>query len=1139
MMRRFTILAVAALAAVTTAFGQSAPKRQKAPQAKEKKMPELKKRIPLSEVTLNSNLLKKGKPQQAVRSLNAKSREAHRLQVRGAARNAAKARKASSGIIVDQPEGKYYDMVFSSWYYFSSLFGASMGQNSGAIGEVVEGTDGYIYIHNLITELDTEEGFWVKAEKLGGDTIVIHEQPIWDEDYYGTIYTHSIMKLKVEGNSLTYDPNDSDIKMIWKDGKLDTVDEFNTGENYQSVITAIDNEGYWCGAMNWDIHMWQQTDEAITQLPETSQTTEMVMKYLDEYGEQVARKVKVAIDGTNVFLQIDPEIDAWVMGTLEGDKAIFPSGQYLGKDLRNGSHAYLLMADANDQLIDQAVFTFDAANNTFTSASDLTVYLNCGKGDIYYISRFENPTIFFFVEVPATPQKPMIEGVEPYTAYPSYGTGYGYVTFYGPYFDAEGNYLDPDKMYYKVYVDDEVYTFQASEYPSDLEENTDIIPFLLNGYDFNTLDYEHQFYTYFQPAKNVGVQMIYTGGGETHESEIDWYEVETYLADGEEGVFAHVEDGAPNQELNDGEIALNLGFAESKDYAFGTANSTDETYDVAFHLKDPSLVGTQIVAINVPFFDTNNISGTKVWLSKALSVSNGKFAADVLTQDFEASKGFTKVVLNQPYTITEEGIYIGYTFTQATDPQATPVVLTAYTSDGGFIIHTDKVYKNGWFNMLGQFGDLALEAILKGDNIKAFAVSPEYTQDIYAQVNQESRVRMDVTNYGYKGAKNIDYTYEVAGLNGTGHIDLDPALEAAYGAFHTFSIPLPAIAQKGTYPLTIKVTKVNGEANAALADTDEAKVNVLTVMPKKRPVLEEYTGTWCGYCPRGYVALQKMNKLYPNDFIALSYHNDDPMEFTYYFPSDVQGFPDAWLDRVYETDAYCGDGAYGEWGFEKVWLDRCNEFGVADLSVTADWADESQNAIDIKTTATFPLAVENSPYILEYALVTDGLKGTGSDWAQSNYYSGAEGWPADMMKFIFGGEYVNGLVFDDVIIARESVQGSLPTAIAEDAVIGHAYQMFADEAINTSYEPIIQDKNKVRVVAMLVNSKTGEIVNAANVKVMPAGTGIKGTTEARTVDSVSYYDLSGRKVLVPSNGIYLQSIRYKDGTTLTKKVLMK
>lgn len=1136
MMRKITILAVAALAAVSTAFGQQAPIRKKAPQTIEKKVPE-KKRIPLSEVTINKDLLSAGnkKPQQAIRSIMAKSRDAHRMKAKGATK-VAKSRKADSGVIIDQPEGKYYDMVFSTWFYATSLWSSYMNQTSAYLGEVVEGNDGCIYIHNLITELTTEEGYWVKAEKLGGDTIVIHQQPIWEEDYQGDIYIHEIMKLVVVNGDLTI-PEDTDIKMIWKNGRLDTVDEFNTGEEYHSVISELDDAGYWYGCMNWDIHMWPQEDVAITQLPETGETTEMLMKYMDESGNFLARKVNITIDGKDVYLQLDTDNETWVKGTLDGDKVTFPTGQYLGKDYKNSSHDYFIVTDANDELVYQAEFTYDAANKTYTS-SDITIYVNVGKNKLYYIDRFEAPTIFVYNEKPATPQKPTIKYVEAYSAITSYGMGFGFIGFNGPYFDTEGNYLNPENLYYKLYVDDKLYTFQPNLY-TDLEEPTDNIPFLFNGNDFYTDKYNHEITLYIQPAKNIGVQLVYTGGGEVHESDICWNDVNSYLADGEEGVFPHVEDGSPNKELDDGEIALNLGFAESQNKAYGTALNDDETYDVTFHLKDPSLVGTQVVAINVPFYSIDEISNTKVWLSKSLSLADGQFTPDALVQDFVAGKGFTKVVLNQPYTITEDGIYIGYTFTQAADPFATPVVLTGYTSDGGFIIHTDKVFQNGWFNKYEEYGDLALEVVLKGDKIKAFAVSPENAQDFFAQVDQESQMSVDITNYGYKGAKNIDYTYEVAGLSGTGHIDLDPALEAAYGAFHNFNIPLPAIAQKGAYPLTIKVTKVDGETNEALDNDVEATVNVFTVMPKKRPVLEEYTGTWCGYCPRGFVALQKMSKLYPDDFIALSYHNGDPMEFTTNFPSDVEGFPDAWLDRVHQTDAYCGDEEYAVWGIEKVWLDHCKDFGIADLNLTANWTDEKQNAIDINTIATFPLPINNSPYILEYALVADGLTGTGSKWAQSNYYSGAEGWPADMFKFTAGDDYVNGLVFNDVIVEREIVDEALPATIAEDAVIGHNYQMFADNALNTNYEPIIQDKNKVNIVVMLVNTLTGKIANAAKCRVMAAGTGINDAPTSHIIDTVSYYDLSGRKVLIPNGGVYIKAIRYKDGTTLNKKVLMK
>ena len=1136
-MRRFTILAVAALAAVTTAFAQPVPARQKVKKATAVKTPETRlQKVKLSEVSLKDVIKTNGQNKQQV--LCAKTNKSHEaiLAQRNAKRKVAKSRKAGSGIIIDQPEGKLYDEVYNHFFLASSLFGSYMGQNPGAIGEVVEGTDGCLYIHNIISSLQTDEGYWVKAEKVSGDQYVIHEQPIWEEDYYGTIYTHSIMKLNMDAEGNLALPDNTDIYITWKDGKLETTEEFN-GDNFTSIISAIDDSGYWCGSAVWDVHMTPQTDTAITELPEDAQVIPMVMKYTNEEGEMAATKVMAAFAGADVFVQLNSEL-GWAKGSLQDGKAVFYSGQFLGKDYGNNIQSYFLVADLDFNVLEKAEFDVDLTSNTFT-AGNIVALINAGKETVYYAEAFESPVIFMYIDNPGTPQKPEITEVSDYTPYPTYGEGYGYIGFSGSYFDANGNFLDYDQLYYKVYIDDKVYTFQPEIYSNDMEEPTQLVPFMYNGYDFVAQESSHYVYTYLQPVKNVGVQLVFTGGGETHESEIAWYEMDNYLVTGEEGVIAHVEDGAPNKKLNDGEIALNLGFAMGKESGFGTASISDETYDVAFHLADPSLVGAQITAINVPFLNTIGISNAKAWLSKTLSVNDGQFTADVVTKEFKPGKGFTQVVLDQPYTITEEGIYIGYSFTQEDNSEAVPVVLTGYTTDGGLLVHTSAVYANAWFNMYQQWGDLALEAVLKGGNIKANSLTPENASQVFAQIGQESAVNVDLTNFGYKGAQNIDYTYEVAGMSGSGHIDLDPTLEAAYGAYHNFKLPLPAIAQKGEYPLNIKVTKVNGEANEAVNNQDNTTISILTVMPKKRPVLEEYTGTWCGYCPRGFVALQKMSKLYPDDFIALSYHNDDPMEFTYYFPSDVEGFPDAWLDRVYQTDAYCGDGEYGEWGFEKVWLNRCNEFGLADISVTADWADEKQNAIDIKTVTTFPLPIENSPYTLEYALVADGLTGTGSDWAQSNYYGGTEGWPADMLKFVAGGDYVNGLVFNDVIVAREPIEGAFPASIAEDAVIGHAHQMFADDAINTSYEPIIQDKNKVNVVAMLVNTKTGEIVNAAKCKVMPAGTGINATAASRIIDSVNYYDLSGRKVLIPNGGVYIKAIRYKDGTTHNQKVLVK
>ena len=88
-----------------------------------------------------------------------------------------------------------------------------------------------------------------------------------------------------------------------------------------------------------------------------------------------------------------------------------------------------------------------------------------------------------------------------------------------------------------------------------------------------------------------------------------------------------------------------------------------ENYGVAMLLKDPALVGLTISRLRIPFADdAENLSKGAVFLSKKLNVNNGQNVADVLVDSFTIKAGWVDVTLSQPYTITEEGIYAGYTF---------------------------------------------------------------------------------------------------------------------------------------------------------------------------------------------------------------------------------------------------------------------------------------------------------------------------------------------------------------------------------------------------------------------------------------------------------------------------------------------
>ena len=74
---------------------------------------------------------------------------------------------------------------------------------------------------------------------------------------------------------------------------------------------------------------------------------------------------------------------------------------------------------------------------------------------------------------------------------------------------------------------------------------------------------------------------------------------------------------------------------------------------------------------------------------------------------------------------------------------------------------------------------------------------------------------------------------------------------------------------------------------------------------------------------------------------------------------------------------------------------------------------------------------------------------------------------------------------------------------------------------------------------MLIDNNTGIVLNTNKCNVLPAGTGISNTNANTQVESVNYYDLSGRKVLLPNGGVYIKSVKYKNGQTVNEKVLVK
>ena len=124
------------------------------------------------------------------------------------------------------------------------------------------------------------------------------------------------------------------------------------------------------------------------------------------------------------------------------------------------------------------------------------------------------------MEKPATPENPSISNMQYLVAGDRLLTNVTVV-------DTEGNGIVADKLYYKIYSEDELGTqaevaFSKELYPELVGDNRIEIPYTLESNNFSksegvALLMEHSGWT------KVGLQSIYFGGGERHESGIVWY----------------------------------------------------------------------------------------------------------------------------------------------------------------------------------------------------------------------------------------------------------------------------------------------------------------------------------------------------------------------------------------------------------------------------------------------------------------------------------------------------------------------------------------------------------------------------------------------------------------------------------------
>ena len=1045
----------------------------------------------------------------------------HKSAERGAKMPMAQSRKAPArvDVIYDQPEGelKTYQRsggaIYSYWGYLFTTY-----QDGGAM-KIVFAPDGKtVYMQDPISQASS--GAWVKGTlSTNGKilTVPLNQFIIYYDDMgYGLMTAW--VDISVDENGKVHQTTNTDIHQatytIREDGTISLNGSSGDVEAFECSGLGLiyDDDLTWAGYADWK-SVYTPFDETPVELPDGAVLDDYSMSYVDNYGSASGKMVKVAMMGNDVYVQGFSSYvpDGVMKGTLSGNKVAFPSDQYIGI----GSSMFMNMMglDADYEILDNLEFDYDAATRTMT-ASDILATV----AGMNIMEEYGQPVIAPYADHAATPANPeVIDFVD----YGELG-GYNYGSFNVPTVDTEGNFINPNDLYYRIYFDDdELFRFGPDEYPYVTQYMTDVPYYYTEGYDFGEGGATVYFYeTGFQ---RVGIQSVFRGGGEERVSDI---------------VYMQLTDGSAPV----GQADFYAGYCDDHKHATDYSAGRRQGYDVAMYVHDPSLKGLKVKGLRITRATGTTASHYTGWLSNGLAlklVDGAKVAdPDIASNVGNLVSGHIEIMFDEPYEIGDNGFFAGYTL--APSYAIYPIMVTSDDMGGGMWIHTTSAL-HSWTDKSTD-GCPCIELILEGQQENAATII--LPANSYASIDAPFTVNATLYNHGTATLTAGEYNYEIDDVTYTATFT-DNIRGDHWGRNSIITLELPPFDEAGVYPMTITLTKVNGTDNKDVAPTSTGNVNIMDFMPVHRVLVEEYTGTWCGWCTRGLVAMRLLAEAFGDDFIGIAYHNSDPMEImpSDYFPNNVQGFPSAFVERNHDVDPYYGYETSG-FGMKDLVEYLMTQFAPLDINVSAKWDNEARTKIKANVESNFVMDAAGSDYGIEVMLIEDDMYGpAGSDWDQHNYYPSYVDFYAsepNLGQLCYMSEVIEGYHFNDVLVATSGViDESLPASIVANKLNNFGYTFYVDDIYNTSYEPLIQNKDKLHVVAIVVEKATGKVLNAAKASINEFDNVIELNDNDKIVDTTIYYDLTGRMVTNPTSGIYVKVVRYTDGSQRSFKVLKK
>lgn len=422
------------------------------------------------------------------------------------------------GLITSTPEGTLYPEVYTSCREFIIYTGMpARTTNTGYNTQLVINGD-EIYIHNIIRDYDGLDS-WIKGT-ITPDGVAEFKlpQPVAytpgaaADGSDDTVLYAEMFLAKRQGNikEVTPDTENTTLRMNWDGVSLTQILPGSSVDDLDyDGLCALSNSshqymGY--GSQNIGMKIWDRTP---LEAPADLEVSEYTLTYKTKFDSTLGGRVKMGTEGSSLWIQgLNKHIpEAWVKGEIAADGTVtIPSDQYMG--LTNDYFMFFLGADynrGNYTITDAVTLVKDGDNYNAQSA----MLINLGNETVNGGEGMDMREAVFapFIEVPLTPADPLIFEL-------AYEEGLSMLVFQILPIDNDGVFLDYERLYFNVYLNDEPYTFTPEK--EFVTETIKDIPYTYSNEDSYLMSGgEGLFIAAIETqAQSMGVRSFYRNGAD-------------------------------------------------------------------------------------------------------------------------------------------------------------------------------------------------------------------------------------------------------------------------------------------------------------------------------------------------------------------------------------------------------------------------------------------------------------------------------------------------------------------------------------------------------------------------------------------------------------------------------------------------